>query len=160
MSSVDLILVVNSIYSLTSTLTSFFDELLAGLSIEQQSMSVDVIRKAIQATEDGFQSLVSQQWPLNPRMASVGSCCLVGIVCDGTIYVSNLGDSRAVLGRLVRATGESLAMQLSTEHNASNEYVRKELHSLHPDDPHIVVLKHNVWRVKGLIQVVFIIYVI
>lgn len=123
------------------------------LSTEQQSMSVDVIRKAIQATEDGFQSLVSHQWPLNPHIASVGSCCLVGIVCDGTIYVSSLGDSRAVLGRLVRATSEILAVQLSAEHNASNESVRKELHSLHPNDPQIVVLKHNVWRVKGLIQI-------
>ncbi|KAJ7978649.1 Protein phosphatase 2C family protein [Quillaja saponaria] len=33
------------------------------------------------------------------------------------------------------------------------ESVRQELHSLHPDDSQIVVLKHNVWRVKGLIQV-------
>jgi hypothetical protein len=31
--------------------------------------------------------------------------------------------------------------------------VRKELQSMHPEDRHIVVLKHNVWRVKGLIQV-------
>lgn len=123
---------------------------------EEQSMSVDVIRKAIQATEDGFFSLVSQQWPLNPHIASVGSCCLIGMVCDGAIYVSNLGDSRAVLGRLVKATGEILAMQLSAEHNASLESIRKELQSMHPNDPQIVVQKYNVWRVKGLIQVILI----
>ncbi|KAI8010549.1 putative protein phosphatase 2C 72 [Camellia lanceoleosa] len=74
----------------------------------------------------------------------------VGVICSGTLYIANVGDSRAVLGRLVRATGEVLAIQLSTEHNASIEFVRQELRSLHPDDPHIVVLKHNVWRVKGL----------
>ncbi|MQM08488.1 hypothetical protein Taro_041346 [Colocasia esculenta] len=120
---------------------------------EQQLMSTDVIRKAFQATEEGFLSLVTKQWPMKPQIAAVGSCCLVGVICGGMLYVANLGDSRAVLGRLVKATGEVLAVQLSTEHNASVKSIRQELQSLHPDDPHIVVLKHNVWRVKGLIQV-------
>ncbi|KAK7357883.1 hypothetical protein VNO80_17180 [Phaseolus coccineus] len=120
---------------------------------EQQSMSVDVIRKAFQATEEGFMSVVANQWSMSPQIAAVGSCCLVGVICNGSLYIANLGDSRAVLGRAVKATGEVLAMQLSAEHNASIESIRQELHSLHPDDPNIVVLKHNVWRVRGLIQV-------
>ncbi|KAL7206985.1 hypothetical protein ACSBR2_019642 [Camellia fascicularis] len=120
---------------------------------EQQSMSVEVIRKAFQATEEGFLSLVTKQWSMKPQIAAVGSCCLVGVICNGTLYTANLGDSRAVLGRLVKATGEVLAVQLSAEHNAAIESVRQELHSLHPDDSQIVVLKHNVWRVKGIIQV-------
>ncbi|KAL3814000.1 hypothetical protein ACJIZ3_015268 [Penstemon smallii] len=120
---------------------------------ENQSMSVEVIKKAFQATEDGFFSVVSRQWPVQPQIAAVGSCCLVGIICSGNLYIANLGDSRAVLGRLVKATGEVLAIQLSAEHNASIESVRQELQSMHPDDSHIVVLKHNVWRVKGLIQI-------
>ncbi|KAK8917044.1 putative protein phosphatase 2C 28 [Platanthera zijinensis] len=123
------------------------------LTAEQQSMSLDVLRNAIHDTETGFLSLVSEQWLLNPRLASAGSCCLVGIVCDGTIYVASLGDSRAVLGRLVRATGEVLPLQLSAEHNVSIESVRQEVRSSHSDDPEIVVQKHNVWRVKGLIQI-------
>lgn len=120
---------------------------------EQQSMSVDVIRKAFQATEEGFFSIVAKQWPMKPQIAAVGSCCLVGVVCNGILYIANLGDSRAVLGRAVRATGEVLAIQLSAEHNVSIESVRQEMHSMHPEDSNIVVLKHNVWRVKGLIQV-------
>ncbi|EEF31736.1 probable protein phosphatase 2C 60 [Ricinus communis] len=120
---------------------------------EHQSMSVDVIKKAFQATEEGFLSLVTKQWPMKPQIAAVGSCCLVGIICGGILYIANLGDSRAVLGRLVKATGEVLAIQLSAEHNVSIESVRQEMHSMHPDDSQIVVLKHNVWRVKGLIQV-------
>ncbi|KAJ0964052.1 hypothetical protein J5N97_029174 [Dioscorea zingiberensis] len=120
---------------------------------ENQSMSADVIRKAYQATEEGFHSLVTKQWPMKPQIAAVGSCCLVGVICGGTLYVANLGDSRVVLGRLVKATGEVLAVQLSAEHNAGIESVRQELQSLHPDDSHIVALKHNVWRVKGLIQI-------
>ncbi|KAM3709882.1 hypothetical protein ACJW31_02G208000 [Castanea mollissima] len=120
---------------------------------EQQSMSVDVIRKAYQATEEGFLSVVTKLWPVNPQIAAVGSCCLVGVICGGTLYIANLGDSRAVLGRLVRSTGEVLAIQLSAEHNVGIESVRQEMFSLHPDDSHVVVLKHNVWRVKGLIQI-------
>jgi len=120
-------------------------------------MSADVIRKAYQATEEGFFSLVVKQWPMKPQIAAVGSCCLTGVICGGTLYVANLGDSRAVLGRLVKATGEVLAVQLSAEHNASIESVRQELKSLHPEDSQIVVLKHNVWRVKGLIQVLLVI---
>lgn len=116
-------------------------------------MSADVIKKAFQATEEGFLSLVTKQWPMKPQIAAVGSCCLVGIICAGTLYVANLGDSRVVLGRLAKETGEVLAVQLSAEHNASIESVRKELHLLHPDDAQIVVLKHNVWRIKGIIQV-------
>ncbi|KAI3415136.1 Protein-serine/threonine phosphatase [Psidium guajava] len=120
---------------------------------EQESMSVDVIRKAYQATEEGFFSLVTKQWPMKPQIAAVGSCCLVGVISGGTLYIANLGDSRAVLGRAVKATGDVLAIQLSSEHNVSIESVRQEMHSSHPDDSQIVVLKHNVWRVKGLIQV-------
>ncbi|KAL5994313.1 hypothetical protein ACLOJK_035185 [Asimina triloba] len=119
---------------------------------EQQSMSTDVIRKAYQATEEGFFSLVMKQWLNKPQIAAVGSCCLVGVICSGTLYIANLGDSRAVMGKLIRTTGEVLAMRLSAEHNVSIESVRQEMYSLHPDDSQIVVLKHNVWRVRGLIQ--------
>ena len=125
----------------------------AGFTSEQQFMSVEVIKKAFQATEEGFLSIVTKKWPMNPQIAAVGSCCLVGVICNGTLYISNLGDSRALLGRLVKSTGEVLAIQLSAEHNVAMESVRQEMKSLHPDDSKIVVLKHNVWRVKGLIQV-------
>lgn len=120
---------------------------------EQGCMSTEVIQKAFQATEEGFLSVVTKQWNIKPQIASVGTCCLIGIICDRTLYIANLGDSRVVLARYVKSTGEVLAVQLSTEHNAAIESVRQELRSLHPDDSKIVVLKRNVWRVKGLIQI-------
>ena len=130
-----------------------FHGLYLGFASEQNAMSADVLKKAYEATEDGFFSVVTKQWPVKPQIAAVGSCCLVGVICGGMLYVANVGDSRVVLGRHVKATGEVLAVQLSAEHNVSIESVRKELQSMHPEDRHIVVLKHNVWRVKGLIQV-------
>ncbi|MBA0596848.1 probable protein phosphatase 2C 38 [Gossypium raimondii] len=120
---------------------------------ENQEMSTNVLRKAFLATEDKFLSLVRKQWLVKPQMASVGSCCLTGVICNGLLYIANAGDSRVVLGRSVRGAKEVIAMQLSTEHNASFDAVRDELRSLHPNDPQIVVMKHKVWRVKGLIQI-------
>lgn len=126
----------------------------AEFTSENQGMSADVINKAFLATEEEFLSLVKKQWLSEPQIASVGSCCLVGIICAGLLYIANAGDSRVVLGRQEKAVKVAKAIQLSSEHNASVESVREELHSLHPDDPQIVVLKHKVWRVKGLIQVI------
>ncbi|KAG7027981.1 putative protein phosphatase 2C 38, partial [Cucurbita argyrosperma subsp. argyrosperma] len=118
-----------------------------------QNISENVIRKAFAATEEGFLSLVQKQWLNEPKIASAGSCCLVGIICNGQLYIANAGDSRVVLGRTERATKEIIAIQLSTEHNAGIESVRDELRMVHPEDPQIVILKHNVWRVEGIIQV-------
>ncbi|AAG51012.1 protein phosphatase 2C, putative; 16828-18284 [Arabidopsis thaliana] len=120
---------------------------------ENHGMSANVITKAFLATEEDFLSLVRRQWQIKPQIASVGACCLVGIICSGLLYIANAGDSRVVLGRLEKAFKIVKAVQLSSEHNASLESVREELRSLHPNDPQIVVLKHKVWRVKGIIQV-------
>lgn len=120
---------------------------------ESEGMSADVLHKAFLATEEEFLSLVESQWLRSPGVASVGSCCLVGIICNGVLYVANAGDSRAVLAREEKSSNTFKAVRVSEEHNASLESVREELRSLHPNDPNIVVLKHNVWRVRGLIQV-------
>ncbi|KAL3642535.1 hypothetical protein CASFOL_013350 [Castilleja foliolosa] len=120
---------------------------------ENREMSANVIKKSFLATEDEFLSIVRQQWSVNPQLASVGTCCLVGVICDGLLYIANAGDSRVVLGRTGKAVRGVSAIQLSVEHNANIDSVRDELRSLHPDDSQIVVLKHKVWRVKGIIQI-------
>lgn len=92
---------------------------------------------------------------LKPLIAAVGSCCLVGVIWKGTLLIANVGDSRAVLGSMGsnNRSNKIVAEQLTSDHNAALEEVRQELRSLHPDDSHIVVLKHGVWRIKGIIQV-------
>ncbi|CAH9103663.1 unnamed protein product [Cuscuta epithymum] len=122
---------------------------------EQGGLSTDVIRKAFHATEEDFIGLVKTSLPVMPQIASVGSCCLVGAISDGQLYVANLGDSRAVLGRR-GVDGERksvVAERLSTDHNVSSEKVRKEVEELHPGDSPIVFYCHGVWRIKGIIQV-------
>lgn len=120
---------------------------------EQGGLSAEVIRKAFDATEEEFLHLVKQSWLSRPQIASVGSCCLVGAIVDDVLYVANLGDSRAVLGRRSANGNAVVAERLSSDHNVAVEEVRKELTELHPDDSHIVVYTRGVWRIKGIIQV-------
>eukprot|EP01018_Ginkgo_biloba_P020120 Gb_16018 [translate_table: standard] len=122
-------------------------------ALELGGMSAEVLHKAFDATEEEFLHRVMSVWQTQPQIASVGSCCLAGVISNNMLYVANLGDSRAVLGSSTRANKSIVAERLSTEHNAAVEEVRKELKLLHPDDSHIVVVRNGVWRVKGIIQV-------
>ncbi|KAK6153260.1 hypothetical protein DH2020_012899 [Rehmannia glutinosa] len=122
-------------------------------STEQGDLSADVIKKAFNATEEEFTRLVKRSLPVKPQIASVGSCCLVGAISDGELYVANLGDSRVVLGRRGFDGEKNLvAERLSTDHNVSYENVRREVEASHPDDTPVVVYCRGVWRIKGIIQ--------
>ncbi|CAM8992793.1 unnamed protein product [Rhodiola kirilowii] len=136
---------------ITSRIFPFLDR----FSKEQGGLSADVIRKAYDATEEEFLDFVKESWSERPEVLSVGSCCLVGAIAKGMLYVANLGDSRAVLGRRVSKgrTSTVVAERLSTDHNVAVEEVRKEVEALHPDDSHVVVFTRGVWRIKGIIQV-------
>ncbi|EFJ11182.1 hypothetical protein SELMODRAFT_183449 [Selaginella moellendorffii] len=123
------------------------------LASQEGDFTSDVLRRAILSTEDGFERYVAGSWALRPQIATVGSCCLVGLIRGNQLFVANLGDSRAVMGTFLGRDNRITAIQLSAEHNASIDAVRQELKDLHPDDSHIVVLRHGVWRVKGIIQV-------
>lgn len=124
-------------------------------SIEQGGLSADVIKKAFNATEEEFVRLVKRSLQVRPQIASAGSCCLFGAIANDVLYVANLGDSRAVLGRRASESKKNpvVAERLSTDHNVGVEEVRKEVEALHPDDSRIVVYTHGVWRIKGIIQV-------
>lgn len=124
-------------------------------ALEQGGLSADVIKKAFNATEEEFLHVVKRSLPARPQIASVGSCCLVGAISNGVLYVANLGDSRAVLGRRASEGRKNpvVAERLSTDHNVSVEEVRREVEALHPDDSHVVVYTRGVWRIKGIIQV-------
>ncbi|KAK4712121.1 hypothetical protein R3W88_006634 [Solanum pinnatisectum] len=127
------------------------------LALEEGGLSEDVIRKAFDTIEEGFLRLVKQSWLDQPQIASAGSCCLFGAISKDELYVANLGDSRAVLGRRAETgqMGDSavVAERLSIDHNVGVEEVRKEVEALHPDDSHVVVYTRGVWRIKGIIQV-------
>ncbi|KAK1303732.1 putative protein phosphatase 2C 78 [Acorus calamus] len=62
----------------------------------------------------------------------------IGVIDGDMLYVANLGDSRAVLGRKSDGGGledsemEVVAERISTDHNVVAEEVRKEVVELHP----------------------------
>ncbi|XP_074585967.1 putative protein phosphatase 2C 78 [Curcuma longa] len=120
---------------------------------EQGGLSAEVIKKAFSATEEDFVELVKRSWLSQPKIASVGTCCLVGAIAGDMLYVANLGDSRAVLGRRSSGGKSVVVERLSTDHNVAVEEVRKEVVELHPDDSQIVVHTRGAWRIKGIIQV-------
>ncbi|XP_022988820.1 probable protein phosphatase 2C 63 [Cucurbita maxima] len=124
-------------------------------ALEQGGLSEDVIKKAFNATEEEFLRLVKRALPAKPQIASVGSCCLVGAISNKKLYIANLGDSRAVLGRRVSENQRTpvVSERLSTDHNVGVDEIREEVVALHPDDAHIVVYTRGVWRIKGIIQV-------
>ncbi|RDX83207.1 putative protein phosphatase 2C 63 [Mucuna pruriens] len=138
-------------------ITNHLFSFLRQFSVEEGGLSEEVIKKAFEATEEEFLRLVRQSWIAQPQIASVGSCCLLGAISKGVLYVANLGDSRAVLGRKSLEgegnCGPVVAERLSTDHNVGVEEIRKEVEALHPDDPHVVVCTGGVWRIKGIIQV-------
>ncbi|XP_061356232.1 probable protein phosphatase 2C 25 isoform X2 [Gastrolobium bilobum] len=133
-------------------MSDFVSNLITGVAQENGSISEDIIRNAVSDTEDGFLTLVRRSYGIKPLIAAMGSCCLVGVIWKGTLYIANLGDSRAVIGS-IGGSNKIIAEQLTREHNASKEEVRRELKSLHPEDSQIVVMKHGTWRIKGIIQV-------
>ncbi|KAK4404947.1 putative protein phosphatase 2C 68 [Sesamum angolense] len=112
------------------------------LAREKGAMSEDVLRTAFSETENGFLTLVRRAYAIRPVIAATGSCCLVGVIWKKTLYVANVGDSRAVMGYLDRSN-KIVAEQLTRDHNASLEEVRKELRNLHPEDSEIVVMKQG-----------------
>ncbi|KAM0031841.1 putative PPM-type phosphatase domain-containing protein [Helianthus debilis subsp. tardiflorus] len=84
---------------------------------ENGGMSEEVIRQAFLKTDEEFLVSVEREWENNPKIASVGSCCLAGVICNGMLYVPNAGDSRAVLGKLVYKTEKAfMPVRLSQDH--------------------------------------------
>ncbi|KAL0911500.1 hypothetical protein M5K25_019647 [Dendrobium thyrsiflorum] len=121
---------------------------------EDGGVSIEVIKKAFRASEEEFLQMVGRSWQSCPHFVSVGSCCLVGVIVEDMLYLGNLGDSRAVLGRnRIPGENEVVAERLTSDHNVKDEEVRNEVINQHPDDSRILVHIRGTWRIKGIIQV-------
>jgi pyruvate dehydrogenase phosphatase len=84
-------------------------------------------------------------------LALAGSCALVSLVRDNTLYVANTGDSRAILVS-VDQTGRMHARDMSNDHNVNSEREVAILESRHPGEPRLLGDGRQL-RVKGRIKV-------
>lgn len=89
----------------------------------------------------------------NPNITAVGSCCLVALVSNGTLYVANLGDSRAVIGRLDDVSNRIVAEQLTKDDNLRDQSIREALMREHSEEQDLVVEVNGAYRLKGKLQV-------
>lgn len=119
------------------------------------TISDDTLRESVCAVESAFMENIGVGTPaVQMCNTRVGSCCLAAVIWEGVLHIANLGDSRAVVGTLGRCRSIT-AVQLTTDHNCCREEIRQELQAAHPTDPEIVVIDRGAWRVKGFIQVFF-----
>ena len=78
----------------------------------------EILRGVVSATEDGFMKLVHRSYMIKPLIiASIGSCCLVGVIWKGTLYIANLGDSCAIVGSLGMYWSTFGKKKRANEHN-------------------------------------------
>ncbi len=68
---------------------------------EHGRLSAEVMRKAFDATEEEFFHLVKRSWPIQPQIAYVRSCCLVGAMKHMKLLTPCLSRVFSVLQGLV-----------------------------------------------------------
>ncbi|KAH9620083.1 hypothetical protein KSS87_016228 [Heliosperma pusillum] len=135
------------------------------------------LSEGLRKTEDAYLDIADKMLDENPELALMGSCVLAMLMKGEDVYVMNVGDSRAVLGRnkepdlrlgkvdqdLERINEESMyefevsdgvrcnltALQLTIDHSTSVEEEVQRIRDEHPDDCFAVSND----RVKGSLKV-------
>ncbi|EXC03927.1 putative protein phosphatase 2C 43 [Morus notabilis] len=123
-----------------------------GIAQETGRISDQTFKDAIAATEQGLVDVVRREVRQNPNITAVGSCCLVALVWNGALYVANLGDSRAVIGRLDDVSNRIVAEQLTKDDNLRDQSIREALMREHSEEQDLVVEVNGAYRLKGKLQ--------
>ncbi|CAH9102018.1 unnamed protein product [Cuscuta europaea] len=116
-----------------------------------KKMVLNSLQKALSQAENDFLYVVEQEMENRPYLASVGCCVLSMLLHGNSMYVLNLGDSRAVLATYDECADRNglQVVQLTPTHTVDNEYERTLLLNDHPDDPSPIVAG----KVKGKLKV-------
>lgn len=105
----------------------------------------EFIPKIFNETFQFMDKLYYESYMIEDRIPKSGSCAIVGYTLDKELFIANLGDSRAVLGKK-DWLGSWKTVALSKDQTANSE--REKLQKEHPMDPQVV----QDGRVKGILQ--------
>ncbi|KAH9622326.1 hypothetical protein KSS87_002520 [Heliosperma pusillum] len=133
-----------------------------GMNWSRKSKHSDVLKalsEALRKTEEAYLDIADKMVTENPELSLMGSCVLAMLMIGDDVYLMNVGDSRAVLGRksiVVEHTCNSfddfpclVPLQLTVDHNTYDKEEVQRIRNEHPDDPSAVVND----RVKGSLKV-------
>lgn len=117
-------------YVASSTACRFIEEKLNACL--REGMSENSVKNIIQSVIEGANILVFDKSEAEDELAGMGTTCVLAVVCSDTLYVANVGDSRAY--RVNSGTIE----QLSKDHSVVQQMVddgriTKEQARIHPD---------------------------
>jgi len=138
--------------------------LYSAIEMELENMNIkadfnDQIEKAIKRAfgrvEREFIYLIKQAFEAGVGAVSrIGSCALVALIKDKTIFVANAGDCRAVLGRKKSSEAQPWeAIALSSDHNVREPNEQLKLRRSHPAEQNVFFCKRpGVCYVKGCLQ--------
>ncbi|RHN63884.1 putative protein-serine/threonine phosphatase [Medicago truncatula] len=126
---------------------------LSRLVTENKVVSEDIMEQAVDFIEKGFKEYVTNNIDDDGRVGSVGSCCLFGIIWGRTLFVANVGDSRAILGSSKGFFKRPHVVQLTVDHHVSHAAAREEIRNHITNDPFVLCKNRGSLRVKSLIEI-------
>jgi hypothetical protein len=111
----------------------------------------DVINKVYNQVENEIYQKALTDWKRGDgRLAFMGTCALTVIVIDDSLYIANLGDSKAKLFRRRVDSDNYEAVKISKTYNANKLKERERLVGKFTTDKDIVIgNERGVWYVKG-----------
>lgn len=118
---------------------------------------INSIKNAFQKVENEFKTVALDLYQNKGqgKMSTVGSCALVTIIYNNTLYVANLGDSKASLFGYDKSAKNYYYIKLMYRHNSELPREKQMLYEKFPNDKDIVVCKRpngTVCYVKGRLQ--------
>jgi len=117
-------------------------------------MTENILREVVEEIETGFMAYAEGEYQQHhqSQIALVSSGCLICIIWKGTLYLANVGNSRAILGSR-KGFGPFKrwdVKQMLRDHDCNNLEIRTELARLHPEEEQVCNEIGERWYVKSL----------
>lgn len=110
----------------------------AGLESEELPYEEFKLRRAIEEANQAVFNAAS----LNPQYESMGTTVVAALLCEETVHLAHIGDSRIYLMR------EETLDQVTTDHSLFNEYLKRDY--ITPDEASTFPMKNVIVRALGV----------